>query len=53
MFSNVSRRVGSALQLEQVGRGAAEGDLFNDGRIDAVVENLGRTDDPASRRRAG
>jgi len=39
-FQNISRRVGSALQIPQVSRGLAVGDLFNDGRIVAVVENL-------------
>jgi hypothetical protein len=39
-FRNVSRRVGDALQAEQVSRGVAVGDLFNDGRMEAVVENL-------------
>ncbi|MDR3738897.1 MAG: CRTAC1 family protein [Terracidiphilus sp.] len=39
-FKNVSRRVGSALMKPQVSRGAAVGDLFNDGRMEAVVENL-------------
>ena len=39
-FTNVSRRVGAALQIPQVSRGVAFGDLFNDGKIEAVVENL-------------
>ena len=39
-FKNISRRVGPALQVPQVSRGLAVGDLFNDGRIEAVVENL-------------
>ncbi len=39
-FTNVSRRVGPALQVEQVSRGVAVGDLFNDGKMDVVVENL-------------
>ena len=39
-FRNVSRRVGTALPIEQVSRGVAIGDLFNDGRMEAVVENL-------------
>lgn len=39
-FSNISRRVGPALQQLQVSRGVAIGDLFNDGRMEAVVENL-------------
>ena len=39
-FKNVSKQVGSALQALQVSRGLAIGDLFNDGRMEAVVENL-------------
>lgn len=39
-FQNISRRVGGALQIPQVSRGLAVGDLFNDGRQEAVVENL-------------
>ncbi len=39
-FANISRRVGGAVQAEQVSRGLAVGDLFNDGRLEAVVENL-------------
>jgi hypothetical protein len=40
MFKDVSKLVGPAIQLAQVSRGVATGDLFNDGRIDVVVENL-------------
>jgi hypothetical protein len=39
-FRNVSRQVGTALQVGQVSRGVAVGDLFNDGKMDVVVENL-------------
>ena len=39
-FKNVSKRVGAAIQKPQVSRGMAIGDLFNDGRIEAVVEDL-------------
>ncbi len=39
-FKNVSRQVGPALEVEQVSRGLAVGDLFNDGKMEAVVENL-------------
>ena len=39
-FQNISRRAGSAIQIPQVSRGLAVGDLFNDGRVEAVVENL-------------
>jgi hypothetical protein len=39
-FRNISELVGPAIQIPQVSRGAAFGDLFNDGRIDIVVENV-------------
>jgi hypothetical protein len=39
-FRNVSKLAGDALQIKQVSRGLAVGDLFNDGRMEAVVENL-------------
>jgi hypothetical protein len=39
-FRNISELVGPAIQIPQVSRGAAFGDLFNDGRVDIVVENL-------------
>jgi hypothetical protein len=39
-FQNISRRVGPALEIPQVSRGLAVGDLFSDGRMEAVVENL-------------
>ncbi len=39
-FKDASKTSGPALQLPQVSRGMAIGDLFNDGRLDAVVENL-------------
>jgi hypothetical protein len=39
-FQNISRRVGPALETPQVSRGLAVGDLFNDGKMEAVVENL-------------
>jgi enediyne biosynthesis protein E4 len=39
-FRNISELVGPAIQIPQVSRGAAFGDLFNDGHIDIVVENL-------------
>jgi enediyne biosynthesis protein E4 len=39
-FRNASKLVGDALQVKQVSRGMAVGDLFNDGRMEAVVENL-------------
>jgi enediyne biosynthesis protein E4 len=39
-FQNVSRMVGPAIQVPRVSRGVAVGDLFNNGRVDIVIENL-------------
>lgn len=39
-FKDISKLAGSAIQIPQVSRGMAVGDLFNDGKIEAVVENL-------------
>lgn len=39
-FKDVSKLVGPAIQEPQVSRGMAMGDLFNNGKIDLVVENL-------------
>jgi hypothetical protein len=39
-FADVSFKVGPALQVPAVSRGVAMGDLFNDGVVDIVVENL-------------
>jgi len=39
-FEDVSKQAGEAIQIPQVSRGVAAGDLFNDGRIELVVENL-------------
>ena len=39
-FKDISKDAGPAIQLPQVSRGMAIGDLFNDGRLEAVVENL-------------
>jgi len=39
-FRNISQLVGPAIQIPQVSRGVAVGDLFNDGRLDIVVENV-------------
>ncbi len=39
-FKNISNLVGPAIQSPQVSRGVAVGDLFNDGRLDIVIENL-------------
>jgi len=39
-FRDISHDVGPALQIPQVSRGMAIGDLFNDGSLEAVIENL-------------
>jgi len=39
-FKDISTLAGGALKVPQVSRGVAAGDLFNDGRIDLVIENL-------------
>jgi enediyne biosynthesis protein E4 len=39
-FCDASDQSGSAVLLPQVSRGLAAGDLFNDGNMDLVVENL-------------
>lgn len=39
-FRDISNSVGAAATVPQPSRGAAFGDLFNDGRIDVVVENI-------------
>jgi hypothetical protein len=39
-FKDISKVAGPAIQIPQVGRGMAVGDLFNDGKLEAVVENL-------------
>lgn len=39
-FKDVSKDAGAAIQIPQVSRGMAVGDLFNDGKLEAVVENL-------------
>jgi len=39
-FKDISKLAGDAIQVPQVSRGMAIGDLFNDGSIEAVVENL-------------
>jgi enediyne biosynthesis protein E4 len=39
-FKDISKLAGAAIQIPQVSRGMAVGDLFNDGRVEAVVENL-------------
>jgi hypothetical protein len=39
-FKDISKLVGPALQVPRVSRGVAIGDLFNDGRLEIVIENL-------------
>ena len=39
-FQNISKQVGPAIQELQVSRGVAMGDLFNNGKLDLVIENL-------------
>jgi hypothetical protein len=39
-FKDISKLAGPAIQIPQVSRGMAIGDLFNDGILEAVVENL-------------
>jgi hypothetical protein len=39
-FEDVSSFSGAAVRLPQVSRGMAVGDLFNNGRLDIVIENL-------------
>jgi enediyne biosynthesis protein E4 len=39
-FRNISKLVGPAIQVPRVARGLASGDLFNDGRVEIVVEML-------------
>lgn len=39
-FCDASDQAGPAIQIPQVSRGLAVGDLFNDGNMDIIVENL-------------
>ena len=39
-FTDLSQKAGSAIQTPQVSRGLAVGDLFNDGHMELVIENL-------------
>jgi hypothetical protein len=39
-FKDIGKSAGTAIQIPQVSRGMAIGDLFNDGKLEAVVENL-------------
>jgi len=39
-FRDISKLAGPAMQIPQVSRGLAVGDLFNDGRLEIAIENL-------------
>jgi hypothetical protein len=39
-FRDISKLAGPAIQIPQVSRGLAVGDLFNDGHLEIVIENL-------------
>jgi hypothetical protein len=39
-FRDVSQTSGPSLQIPQVSRGLADGDLFNDGHLELVIENI-------------
>jgi len=39
-FKDISKLAGPALEIPQVSRGIAVGDLFNDGKLEVVIENL-------------
>ena len=39
-FKDITAQAGAALQIPQVSRGMAIGDLFNNGKLEAVIENL-------------
>jgi hypothetical protein len=39
-FKDISKLAGAAIQIPQVSRGMAIGDLFNDGKLEGVIENL-------------
>ncbi|MBW4038626.1 MAG: CRTAC1 family protein [Acidobacteria bacterium] len=39
-FRNISALAGPAIQVPQISRGLAVGDIFNDGHLELVVENL-------------
>ncbi len=39
-FADLSQQAGPAIQTAQVSRGLAVGDLFNDGHMELVIENL-------------
>src|SRR5580698_3405158 len=40
IFKDISKLLGAAIQTPQVSRGMAVGDLFNDGKLEAIIENL-------------
>jgi hypothetical protein len=42
-FVNITARAGAALDEVHSGRGMALGDLFNDGRVEALVNNMNET----------
>ena len=42
-FANITEQAGAALSELHSGRGMALGDLFNDGRVEAVVNNMNET----------
>ena len=39
-FRNISQAAGAALRIPQASRGLAAGDLFNDGHLELVIENI-------------
>jgi enediyne biosynthesis protein E4 len=39
-FRNINKAAGPALQIVQASRGLAAGDLFNDGHLELVIENI-------------
>ena len=39
-FKDISKLVGLAMEIPQVSRGVAIGDLFDDGKLEVVIENL-------------
>ena len=39
-FKDISKLAGPALEIPQVSRGIAIGDLFNDGKLEVIIENL-------------
>ena len=39
-FRNISQEAGAAIQIPQISRGLAVGDLFNEGRLELIIENV-------------